>query len=311
MLISIEVKTHENYGAGLLRFHQYCDSRRILEQLCMPAPDHLLASFIASWARKVASLTIHNWLAGIHFWHNLHGAPWHGRVLLRTATSGLAKVVLPSSKRPCRPPVTLEHMHTLVRLLDLSNAFDVAVLAVTSTAFWSCCRLGELLIDSANSFDSTRHAPRNWTKTTHGEGTNLIASGVEDPSNLVSAIMHHLSANASVPDSAPFFAFETDQGSWAPMIWTWFVNRCNEIWKIAGLPGLSGHCFRIGGATELLLRETPPDVVAMQGRWKSRAFLEYWRKTDLILPVFITSSFSDSRIAMINSSMNAFSRRYQ
>ncbi|KAG2140217.1 DNA breaking-rejoining enzyme [Suillus bovinus] len=325
MLISIKVKTRENYGAGLLRFHQYCDSRRIPEQLRMPAPDHLLASFIASWAGKVASSTVHNWLAGIHFWHNLHGAPWHGRVLLRTATSGLAKV------RPRRPPVTLEHMHALVCLLDLSNTFDVAVLAVASTAFWSCCRLGELLIDSANSFDPTHHTPRNaplrhgrasmgvpyiiltipWTKTTHGEGANLIASGVEDPSNPVSAIMHHLSANASVPDSAPFFAFKTDQGSWAPMTRTWFVNRCNKIWKIAGLPGLSGHCFRIGGATELLLRGTPPDVVAMQGRWKSRAFLEYWRKIDSILPVFITSSFSDSRIAMINSSMNAFSCRYQ
>ncbi|KAG2143567.1 uncharacterized protein EDB93DRAFT_1251982 [Suillus bovinus] len=161
MLISIEVKTHENYGAGLLRFHQYCDSRRIPEQLRMLAPDHLLASFIASWAGKVTSSTVHNWLARIHFWHNLHSAPWHGRVLLCTVTSSLAKVVLPSSKRPCRPPVTLEHMHTLVRLLDLSNAFDAAVLAVASTTFWSCCRLGQLLIDSANSFDFTCHAPRN------------------------------------------------------------------------------------------------------------------------------------------------------
>jgi hypothetical protein len=68
--------------------------------------------------------------------------------------------------------------------------------------------------------------------------------------------------------------------------------------------------FRIGGATELLLRGTPPDVVAMQGRWKSRAFLEYWRKINSILPVFITSAFSDSRIMMINSSMNTFSHHY-
>ncbi|KAG1819183.1 uncharacterized protein BJ212DRAFT_1221232, partial [Suillus subaureus] len=66
----------ENYGSGLLCFHQYCDSRRIPESLCMPAPDHLLISFIASWAGKVAGSTVQNWLAGIHFWHNLHGAPW-------------------------------------------------------------------------------------------------------------------------------------------------------------------------------------------------------------------------------------------
>ncbi|KAG1842573.1 DNA breaking-rejoining enzyme, partial [Suillus tomentosus] len=329
MLVSIEVKTRENYGAGLLRFHQYCDSRRIPENLRMPAPDHILASFIASWAGKVAGSTVQNWLAGIHFWHNLHGAPWHGRTLVRTATSGLTKVVPPSSKRPRRPPVTLEHMHALFQLLDLSNAFDASVLAVAATAFWSCCRLGELVVNSLNTFTPSRHVSRSaplrrgvtatgvdfivltipWTKTSHGEGANLVASIINDPSNPVSALNHHLSANASIPGDAPFFAFETESGGWAPMTRPWFLNRCNEIWKRADLQELSGHCFRIGGATELLLRGTPPDIVAMQGRWKSRSFLEYWRKIDSILPVFVTSSLTDSRIAMLQSSMSAFSRR--
>ncbi|KAG2063440.1 hypothetical protein BDR04DRAFT_941340, partial [Suillus decipiens] len=56
-----------------------------------------------------------------------------------------------------------------------------------------------------------------------------------------------------------------------------FLTGCNDIWKSSNLAALSGHCFRIGGATELLLRGVPPDMVATQGRWKSRAFLEYWR----------------------------------
>lgn len=140
MLISIEVKTCENYGAGLLRFHQYCNLRKIPESLCMLAPDHLLALFITSWAGKVAGSTIQNWLAGIHFWHNIHGVPWHGCTLVCTAASGLNKVVLQSSKRPRRPPVTLEHMHTLFCLLDLSNLFDTSVFAIAATSFWSCCR---------------------------------------------------------------------------------------------------------------------------------------------------------------------------
>lgn len=140
MLISIEVKTRENYGAGLLRFHQFCDSRHIPEDRRMPAPDFLLASFIASWAGKVATTTAQNWMAGLHFWHNLHGAPWFGSGLLRSATAGLSKVVPESSKRPRRPPVTLDHMHALFRGLDLSNSFDAAVFATASVAFWCCCR---------------------------------------------------------------------------------------------------------------------------------------------------------------------------
>jgi hypothetical protein len=222
-------------------------------------------------------------------------------------------------------------MHALFNSLDLTNAFDASVLAVAATAFWSCCRLGELLTHSVNSFDPMRNVSRNaplrrdrtptgvpfiilsipWTKTTHTDSANIVASGVDDPSNPVLALVHHLSANSSVPGIAPFFAFETDSGGWAPMTRTWFINRCNEVWRVAGLSELSGHCFRIGGATELLLRGTPPDVVAMQGRWKSRAFLEYWCKIDSILPMFITSSLSDSHIAMVHSSMSSFSRRYQ
>lgn len=140
MLVSLEVKTRENYGAGLLRFHQFCDARNIEESRRMPAPDFILAAFIASWAGKVATTTAQNWLAGIRFWHNLHGAPWHGSGLLHSATSGLSKVVPESSKRPRRPPVTLEHMHALFRDLELSNSFDASVFAIASIAFWCCCR---------------------------------------------------------------------------------------------------------------------------------------------------------------------------
>ncbi|KAG1790733.1 hypothetical protein EV424DRAFT_1337830 [Suillus variegatus] len=167
----------ENYRAGLLHFHQFCDMRKIPESLHMPAPDHLLAAFIASWAGKVAGSTVpKNWLAGIHFWHNIHSAPWHGSTLVYTATSGLCKVVPQTSKKLQRPPVTLEHMHTLFHLLDLSNSFNMSVFAIAATAFWSCCRyniarvcslcqtpniyftrLGELLINSVNSFDASHH----------------------------------------------------------------------------------------------------------------------------------------------------------
>jgi len=110
----------------------------------MPASNRLLASFIASWAGKVTATTTQNWLAGLHFWHNLHSTPWFGHGLLRSATTGLAKVVPDSSKHPQRPPVMLEHMLALFRGLDLSNAFDAATFAVACVTFWCCCRLGNL-----------------------------------------------------------------------------------------------------------------------------------------------------------------------
>ncbi|KAG1777110.1 DNA breaking-rejoining enzyme [Suillus placidus] len=330
MLISVELKTRENYGARLLRFHQYCDLRHILENCRMPASDHLLALFIASWAGKVAITTAQNWLVGLHFWHNLHGAPWLGHTILRTATAGLRKVVTESLKRPRHPPVTLEHMHALFCGLDLSNVFDVSVLAVTSTAFWSCCRLGELILVNVNAFDVShhiscsssfnKHSPPEgvsysvlhlpWTKTTHAQGANIIASKIDNVTNTFTAINHHLLVNSSVPLDAPFFAYETANGGWSAMTKPWFLAHCNHIWHSANLLELMGHCFHIGGATELLLCGVPLDIVAIQGHWKSRAFLEYWRKIESILPLFVTSSVSDSQAAMLNSSMDSYARRY-
>lgn len=154
---------------------------------------------------------------------------------------------------------------------------------------------------------SVFHIP--WTKTTHGEGADIVATKLDDPTNPYDALVHHLSANSSVPPHAPFFAFETPDG-WSPMTRTWFITRCNNVWASAGLPLLTGHCFRIGGATELLLRGTPPDIVAAQGRWKSRAFLEYWRRIESILPLFITNSFNSSRMSLVHSSMDSYRRLY-
>ncbi len=138
ILEAIEPDTRKNYGAGLLRFHQFCDSYDVAEQLRMPAPEVLLAAFIASWAGKVARTTIDNWLAGLSFWHTLHHAPWHGGRLLRATCSGASKLQPPP--KPKRPPVTLEHMHALRSGLDLTVAFDAAVFALACSAFWGCRR---------------------------------------------------------------------------------------------------------------------------------------------------------------------------
>jgi hypothetical protein len=119
---------------------------------------------------------------------------------------------------------------------------------------------------------ATFHVP--WTKTTREVGADITITGISEPTDPVVALRHHLQANSSVSPEAPLFAFETADGSWSPVTKGWFLERVNGIWSNVGLLNILGHGFRIGGATELLLQGTPPDIVATQGRWKSRAFLE-------------------------------------
>lgn len=191
--------------------------------------------------------------------------------------------------------------------------------------------LRELLIPSRNVFDLTRHVSKGaevvfralpngkeyavfhvpWTKTTKGAGADIVLTQNNDVCDPVLAIRHHLRANTAVPSQVPLFAYEIAGGGWAPMTRTWFLSRCNGVWEAADLTKLQGHCFRIGGATELLLWGTHPDIVATQGGWKSRAFLEYWRKIEAILPLFISQSFDKSRLQLVERSMKDFKKKYR
>jgi hypothetical protein len=53
-----------------------------------------------------------------------------------------------------------------------------------------------------------------------------------------------------------------------------------------------------------------PDVIAVQGRWTSRAFLDYWRRVESVLPLFISSSVNINRLQHVDATMSAFVRRH-
>ncbi|KAF5375850.1 hypothetical protein D9615_008190 [Tricholomella constricta] len=78
-LDSLSLSTRQSYGAGLLRFTQFCDRLHISETLHMPASDALLSAFVADAAGSYSGNTVHNWLHGLRAWHVLNRAEWHGR----------------------------------------------------------------------------------------------------------------------------------------------------------------------------------------------------------------------------------------
>lgn len=82
MIQSLDSSTHSNYGAGLLRFTQFCDEQGINESLRVPASAELLSLFAAHHAGRASGKTLNNWLAGLHFWHIVNGAPWNGDDML-------------------------------------------------------------------------------------------------------------------------------------------------------------------------------------------------------------------------------------
>lgn len=187
-------------------------------------------------------------------------------------------------------------------------------------------RLGELLIPSPGTFDSHKHAARSadlkrgatrdgdpfftlhipYSKTTGNAGAEIAIVESDDPTSPFAALEYHLRVNQGIPDSAPFFSFRQGD-SWAPLTKDWFLTRCNEVWTEAGLTVIQGgHSFRIGGVTELLLRGVPPEVVAKQGRWRSDAFLKYWRRIETIIPFLISRALYAFEVTRLSAVMESF-----
>lgn len=91
------------------------------------------------------------------------------------------------------------------------------------------------------------------------------------------------------------------------MVKTAFMKRCMTIWTHHGLDvAVLGHSFRIGGSTELLLAGVPPEIVAAIGRWKSLAFLLYWRKIEEVLPRAVSRSYEPNRIRNVAAAFEQF-----
>jgi hypothetical protein len=233
---------------------------------------------------------------------------WKGSSRLRYVLNGVHNLAPGSSRRPPRPPINSTMMSQLIERLDLESPLDMAIAACATTAFWGQCRLGELL-PSASSVPSTLfpsrsdfkrslrnplayaiHLPR--TKT-HQHGQEVVLVSQRRPIDPITLLEKHLRVNGA-PNDSHLFSYSSTRG-FISLTKPIFLRRCNEIWHSLGYPRTTGHCFRIGGTTELLIAGTPPDVVKATGRWSSDSFLRYWRSLDEIAPQYVRRLHSKKR----------------
>ncbi|KIY51944.1 hypothetical protein FISHEDRAFT_36343, partial [Fistulina hepatica ATCC 64428] len=319
--------TRSTYGAGLLRFHQFCDRCSIPESRRMPADIHLLAGFIGCWSNKQSGSTLTNWLAGLRAWHEINNQPWAGEQPLLRLGCRSAKRTGKKHSRPPREPVTTTHMRLLYDALTNSSPRDAAIWACACCLFWGCRHSGELTVPSSNNFNPLHDATISsaavsftrtdsginvvyfeipWTKTTKEKGARLRLTARDDNLCPRRALEHHLlQVNSGLPPHAPLFAFKanSDARGFTPLTKTAFLDRCNTIWSTAGHTALNGHSFRIGGTVELLLMGLDPRTVALTGGWSSLAFLLYWHRLDEIIPFHTHAAYKHRDFRLVRSAI--------
>ncbi|KAJ3767476.1 hypothetical protein FB446DRAFT_793152 [Lentinula raphanica] len=91
--------------------------------------------------------------------------------------------------------------------------------------------------------------------------------------------------NLSADD--PLFTYHDSRGGLQVMMKKVFLQSCNKIWHQHNVPRMTGHCFCIGGTTHYLPSGVAPDVVKALGRWRSDAFLCYWRNIEELARVHL------------------------
>ncbi|EIW77100.1 hypothetical protein CONPUDRAFT_157365 [Coniophora puteana RWD-64-598 SS2] len=294
--------TRNKYAAGVAIFHSFCDSEHIPDASRLPAAEHLLCAFAASRIGSIAGSTVRGYIAALKAWHIYYDAHWYGGARLNLVLHGVENMTPTSSRRAPRPPITRDMLLLLADQLDPLAPSDSVVLSAASVAFYGQCCLGEILSDWEDSFRVGHTAlfshlsdPLNnnrsrklflpFTKVSKSRGEHVYICRQSDRSDPVAALEAHLLLN-SPPASVPLFSFKVGSGGrWKCLTKRRLLLRCNAIWTAHGYSSSSGHAFRIGGTTELLLAGVPPDVVKTMGRWSSDAFLRYWRSLDILAPL--------------------------
>lgn len=186
--------------------------------------------------------------------------------------------------------------------LDLSSPLDACVWAVTTTAFWGQIRLEEFLPSRECHFDpsvlpawsnfgvpndtGTRSLFLPWTKKSGRKGEMVVITRQSVDCDPINALANYLRVNNAV-SNAPICSYLNKEGQVVALTTRKLLLIINPILERHTLPAISGHCFRIGGTTALLLKGVPSDVVKAMGRWMSDAFLRYWRNLQLIAPIYI------------------------
>ena len=158
---ALAISSKSTYGAGLLRFSQFCDRWSISESARMPASYALLCAFIGNYKGMVSGKTVGSWISGIRAWHLANHAPWYGDDKWVQMARISANKEGSRHKRPLRAPVSIEHLLALWRAITLSDHFHAAIWAVALVTFFGCRRLGEITVKSITSFNPSFHVLRS------------------------------------------------------------------------------------------------------------------------------------------------------
>ncbi|KIY62501.1 hypothetical protein CYLTODRAFT_426868 [Cylindrobasidium torrendii FP15055 ss-10] len=297
--------TRKKYGSFINHFVRFCDRKGVPAEDRFPTSHNLLLDYVVDMTGELGSKAVGTRVTALKNVHAKAGLAWEGDTRqMQLAKKGVANMA-PDTTVDKRPPVTQWRMEVLEDGLDMRDGRDVAVSFTAKASRAAMLRMGEILPASKKleAFDSallptakdigeefstngSRMLNLPWGKTSLAAGAKVpLCTQASKAINTTRIWELHRVVN-EVEGDAPLCSYmEGDQRKLLSR--ADFMRRCNEVWAEKGLEPLTGHSFRIGGATHYLVNGVQPNVVKAMGRWKSDAFEAYWRDLEALAAIHI------------------------
>ena len=291
------------YKSNIKQYFNFCADNKIPIEEVSPAKEDILCYFASSFKGKMSGKTVRRKIGSIKTWHIREKKPWYGGEKLTRVLKGIDKATPASSIKEARPGVKPKWLEYLATDLNPKLGLHAAVKGAADSSVFSQLRLGEILPSTKSikkynfnwlpAVKHFRYSPENDTTLlrlprtkTELHGTDVVIPKQKGSINPIESIRNHIRTNKLAPED-PLFAYRNQKGELVALTKAEFLKTCNSIWKKKGIQRITGHSFRIGGTTYYLLQGVNPDVVKKLGRWKSDAFLRYWRSLDKLAVIHI------------------------
>ncbi|GAA5845754.1 hypothetical protein JCM5353_004706 [Sporobolomyces roseus] len=305
LMAMLPTSKRRDWGTALKKYHEWCSMEGIPDQQRYPITTWKIKMFLPSLISTCSGETVKRnvgWLREYSSWISI---PWEVDEQLLKPTYDTLKNFQPHP-RLRRKPLLAQHLLPLIALTrsenpSLSNNYELGMVMATCVGFAGLLRSGEFTVKSMNSDPEEMekkvkrkhlsdvegnikiHLP--WDKVKQWNGADVVVSTSALNGEAVRLLRQHLIQNSVGPEDF-LFSYVAQKGrnvntrvNITKVAWLrWLNNRLSQL----GLPSMTGHSIRIGGATQLLLNGVNPTVVKNAGRWSGNSFEVYWRHITLI-----------------------------
>ena len=270
--------------------------------------NHLLA-YIANIHKSVNPSTLLSYLSALNDKHASMGLDWSHVRYNQSTLRTLNLIKRSYIHRPTKKAeiVTRSHLLTISNYKFPDEFETLLFRTIAFIAFYGLARLGELIQSSSTPTYNTLyiknisihsdgnppciliHLPIAKTRNSAFPDILVIHQTFDDlcPTQIISSyVKARLSLNLKTD---PQYLFAHKDSSLVNK--RWFLQRLNQVFP---QKHLSGHGFRAGGTTELILRGLPPYIVQLAGRWSSDTFEEYIRRHPLVLNAYVAATYREA-----------------